>query len=145
MTAGSALPPPVPEILDRARTIAVLGAHVREEKPAFYVPDYLYGQGYRMLPVNPHFAGRELWGEPIVATLADLAAPVDGVVVFRRSEALPDHRDQLLDLEPAPQWVWFQLGIRNDAVAAALAADGITVVQDRCMLVDHRRWRGGSD
>ena len=85
-------------------------------------------------------AGQQLFGETIYASLGELVAaegPVDLVNVFRRPEALPAHQAELI--AAAPRVVWFQLGIRNDAVAAALADAGIIVVQDRCTLADHRR------
>ncbi len=131
-------------VLRGARTIAVLGAHEDPVKAACYVPEYLHAQGYRILPVNPALAGRELWGERVRARLADIAEAVDVVDVFRRPEALPGHLDDLLAMSPRPRVVWLQLGIRNDAFAAALVAAGIDVVQDRCTLADHRRLGIGS-
>jgi uncharacterized protein len=128
-------------VLERSRVVAVLGAHREPHRAAFYVPDYLHGQGYRVLPVNPQLAGQTLWGEPVVARVTDLAEPVDLVDVFRRPDALDAHLDELLAMKPAPGAIWFQLGIRNDRVAAALVAAGLDVVQDRCTLADHKRFR----
>lgn len=128
------------DALSRARTIAVLGAHEDTGRAAFYVPDYLRDQGYRIIPVNPFLAGREMWGERVRTSLRDLAdEPIDLVDVFRRGRDLPGHLPELLGLKARPLIVWFQLGIRNDEVAAELEAAGITVVQDRCTLADHRR------
>jgi predicted CoA-binding protein len=124
-------------ILETSPTVAVLGIHVDTYKPAHYVPAYLHEQGYRILGVNPEFAGQELFGSKVVARLADLTEPVDLVDVFRRPTALPEHQPELIALRPPV--VWFQLGIRNDAVAAALEAAGIEVVQSRCTLADHQR------
>ena len=128
------------EALTRSRTVAVLGAHVEEHKPAYYVPDYLHTQGYRILPVNPVFAGRTLWNEPVRGTLAELDEPVDLVDVFRRGDLLPMHVEDILAMTPRPKLVWLQLGIRNHSVARELLAAGIDVVQDRCTLADHRRF-----
>lgn len=127
-------------ILSSARTIAVLGAHPTQWRPAFYVPQYLHEQGYRILPINPRFAakGLELWGEPVRATLAELAEPVDIVDVFRAGDRVPEHLDDLLAMDPKPALVWLQLGSRNDAVGEAMEAAGIDFVQDRCTLADHR-------
>lgn len=132
------VPPAIATILRTARTVAVLGAHVEPQRPAFYVPDYLHDSGYTVLPVNGTLVGRTLWGAPVVGSLTELTVPIDVVDVFRRSEALPAHVDEILAMKPLPKVVWFQSGIRNDAVARALEAAGITVVQDRCMLADHR-------
>jgi predicted CoA-binding protein len=124
-------------ILAGSPTIAVLGIHPDPSRPANYVPAYLYAQGYRILGVNPVLVGTELFGEPVVATLADLTEPVDLVDVFRRADALPAHQAELA-ASSAPV-IWFQLGIFNDAVAEALTAAGKEVVQDRCTLADHKR------
>ncbi|MEZ5331726.1 MAG: CoA-binding protein [Thermoanaerobaculia bacterium] len=126
------------EVLSSARTVAVLGAHVEPGKPAFYVPDYLASQGYRILPVNPGFVGRSQWGEPFRASLAEIGEPVDLVDVFRRAEHLPGHLDDILALDPRPRTVWLQLGIRHPAVAARLVEAGIDVVQDLCTMAEHR-------
>lgn len=131
-------PAAVAAVLRAARTIAVLGAHHEPARPAFYVPDYLHAQGYRILPVNAVLVGQTLWGQPVRGTLAELGEPVDVVDVFRRAELLPGHLDDLLAMSPRPRLVWLQLGIRNDAFARAVEAAGIDVVQDRCTLADHR-------
>ena len=126
-------------ILREARTVAVLGAKAQRAQPAHYVPAYLAHQGYRVLPVNPTLVGIEILGEPVVATLADLPGPVDVIEVFRRPEYLPGHAAEILALPWRPAVVWFQLGIRNDTAAERLARAGIRVVQDRCMMPEHRR------
>ncbi len=125
-------------VLREARTVAVLGAHQEAQRPAFYVPDYLFRHGYRILPVNPHLVGRVLWDQPVVATLAELGEAVDVVDVFRRGDAVPGHVPDILAMAPLPAVVWLQLGIRNDEAATELVAAGIDVVQNRCMLADHR-------
>ena len=130
-------------ILTTARTVAVLGAKAGVDQPAFYVPNYLAARGYRILPVNPTLAGRSLFGRPVTATLADLGEPVDVIDVFRRPEFLPGHAREILALSSRPAVVWFQLGIRHDGAAEMLARAGILVVQDRCMMPEHRRLVGG--
>ena len=127
--------------LRATRVIAVLGAHRDPARAAFYVPEYLHRQGYRMCPVNPVLVGEELWGEPVVATLAELRTPVDLVDVFRRPEALEGHLADILAMAPPPNVVWLQLGIRNHRFAQALVARGIDVVEDRCLKVEDRRLR----
>lgn len=130
------------EILRSARTVAVLGAKADPAAPAHFVPAYLASRGYRILPVNPVFAGRTLFGEPVRARVADLPGPVDVIEVFRRPEHLPAHAREILALGWRPRAVWFQLGIRHDGAAEALARAGIRVVQDRCMMPEHRRLVG---
>lgn len=132
------VPEKIAEILRTTRTVAVLGAHHEAQRPAFYVPEYLREVGYRVLPVNGTLVGHALWGQTVRASLTELTEAVDVVDVFRRAESLPGHLDEILAMRPLPRVVWFQAGIRNDDVARALEASGITVVQDRCMLADHR-------
>ena len=127
------------EILTASPTIAVLGIHEEPEKAAFYVPEYLHDEGYRIVGVNPVFAGRELFGVPVRATLAEIDEPIDLVDVFRRPQDIPGHVEDILAMKPRPKVVWFQLGIKNDDAAKILEAAGITVVQNRCTLADHQR------
>lgn len=131
--------PGVRAILEGTKTVAVLGVHSQRHRAAFYVPDYLHAQGYRVIGVNPKLAGEELFGEAVLASLAELREPVDMVDVFRRSELLPGHLPELLRMDPLPAVVWLQLGVRHDEVARALVSAGVDVVQDRCTLADHRR------
>ncbi len=129
-------------ILANSPRVAVLGINDDASKPAYYVPAYLHQAGYSIVGVNPKLAGQTMFGAPVYADLAALAAagagPVDLLDVFRRPALLPGHVAEILALRPTV--VWFQQGIRNDAVAAELRAAGITVVQDRCTLADHRHF-----
>ena len=126
-------------VLESVKTVAVIGAHFKPERPAYYVPAYLKDQGYRVLPVNPVHAGKEILGETVVARADELSEPVDMVDVFRRSEAVPGHLEEILAMKPLPKVVWLQQGIRNDEVAEKLMAAGIEVVQDHCALAEHKR------
>ncbi|WP_038040621.1 CoA-binding protein [Thermus tengchongensis] len=123
--------------LERARTIAVLGAHKDPLRPAHYVPKYLFEQGYRLLPVNPRFRGEELLGAKVVGSLGEILEPVDILDVFRPPEALMGHLEEVLTLRPG--MVWLQSGIRHPAFEAALRQAGLLVVADRCLMVEHRR------
>jgi predicted CoA-binding protein len=126
-------------VLREARVIAVLGAKADRFAPAHFVPAYLAEHGYRILPVNPTIAGQRVFGVPAVARLADLAESPDVVEVFRRPGHLPGHAEEILAMAYRPAVVWFQLGIRHDGAAERLARAGIRVVQDRCMMPEHRR------
>jgi uncharacterized protein len=130
-------------ILREAKTVAVLGAKANPAEPAHYVPAYLSKHGYRICPVNPRFAGQRLHDAPTVARLEALSEGVDVIEIFRRPEYLLGHADEILALPWRPKAVWFQLGIRNDAAAEKLAQAGIRVVQDRCMMPEHRRLISG--
>jgi predicted CoA-binding protein len=126
-------------IFEETHTIAVLGAKEDPGAPAYYVPSYLADRGYRILPVNPLLKGRDVHGEPSVDDVSAIAEAVDVVEVFRQPEYLPEHAEEILAMSPRPAVVWFQLGIRHDGAAERLARGGIRVVQDRCMMPEHRR------
>jgi predicted CoA-binding protein len=128
------------ELLARARSIAVVGIKAGEEEDAFRVPAYLQQQGYRILPVSPKL--ERVLGEPVVASLREIREPVDLVDLFRAPQHLPAHADEILAMSPRPRVVWLQLGIRHDEVARRLEAAGVAVVQDRCIMVEHRRLLG---
>ncbi len=126
-------------VIRATRRIAVLGikTEAQRDQPAFYVPAYLAEAGFELLPVPVYYPEAvEILGRPVFRTLASIPGPVDLVDVFRRPADLDAHVDDLFAKRPAA--VWFQLGIRNDAVARRLAGAGIKVVQDRCLLVEHR-------
>ena len=127
------------ELLTTSPRIAVLGIHHEPEKAAFYVPEYLHEEGYQIYGVNPMFVGQTLFGQPVRATLAELDEPIDLVDVFRRTEQLAAHVEDILAMKTRPKVVWFQLGIKNEDVATILEAAGIVVVQNRCTLADHQR------
>ncbi len=127
-------------ILKETRRIAVLGIKTEAQRgqPAFYVPEYLAEVGYEIVPVPVYYPDvTEILGEPVYRMLAEIPEPVDMVNVFRRSRDIPPHLADMLAARPRA--VWMQLGIRNDDVAEALARAGIKVVQDRCLMVDHRQ------
>ncbi len=127
------------QLLSRAHRIAVLGASTRRDRPAFEVPAYLARHGYEIVPVNPRYAGEELHGRTVLASLSEISEGVDIVDVFRRAEDVTGHVQEILAMRPLPGAVWLQLGIRNDDAARTLREHGIVVVQDRCTKIEHRR------
>lgn len=131
----------VTSIVQSMQRVAVLGAHESATRPAHYVPEALHQGGIEIVPVNERFVGKTLWGKPVLAKLDDIEGPVDVVDVFRRPDVLPTHLPEILGMNPLPQVVWLQKGIRNDDFAEVLRNEGITVVQDRCLMVDFRSMR----
>jgi len=125
-------------ILQETNSIAILGAHKSVEKAAYFVPEYLQEHNYEIYPVNPVYAGSYILGKEVLAELKDLKARIDVVDIFRKSEHLDSHIDDILAMSPKPKVVWFQSGIKNDAVARRLCDEGIAVVQNKCMLAEHR-------
>lgn len=128
--------------LGMVRMIAVVGFKDDPSADAYRIPAYMAAAGYRILAVNPKLAGREALGTAAVATLLDLAEPVDLVDVFRAPAHVPDHAREALAMRPLPRIFWMQLGISEPASAEALARAGVAVVQDRCLLIEHRRLLG---
>jgi predicted CoA-binding protein len=127
-------------LLRGLRRIAVLGIRSERfgDRPAHYVPAALAASGVAVVPVPVHEPEvREILGAPVVRSLGEISGTVDLVNVFRRAEDLPAHLDALLALRPPA--VWLQSGIRDDDFARALTRAGIDVVQDRCLMVEHRR------
>lgn len=121
------------------RRIAVLGIKPEDHagQPAYYVPRYMQDAGVEVVPVPVYYPDvTTILGAPVYRRVADVPGHVDLVDVFRRPSDIPPHVDDLIAKKP--DVVWFQLGIRNDEAAEALARAGIRVVQDRCLMVDHR-------
>ena len=129
----------IAELLAETRTVAVLGIKTEEQsyQPAFYVARYLEQAGLKVIPVPVYYPQvTHILGKQVYRKLADIPEEVDMVNVFRRSEDVPPHVDDILAKNPKS--VWMQLGIRNATAAETLARAGIKVVQDRCLMVDHR-------
>ena len=127
-------------LLTAATTVAVVGIKDRESEDAFRIPQYLQRAGYRIVPVNPKLDS--VLGERCAASLAQVDRPVDIVNLFRASEHVPGHVDEILRMNPLPKLVWMQLGIHDGPSAQRLRDAGIEVVQDRCIMVDHKRLFG---
>ncbi|MGH0037678.1 MAG: CoA-binding protein [Myxococcota bacterium] len=128
------------DVLSKAHTIAVVGIKAVETEDAYRVPHYLQESGYRIVPVNPKLD--LVLGEPAFASLAELPGPVDLIDLFRAPEHIPAHTEEILALPHKPAAVWMQLGIQHGESAARLRAAGLRVVQDRCIMVEHRRLLG---
>ena len=130
----------IADILRGTRRVAVLGMKTEAQagQAAFYVPEYLHNAGLDVVPVPVYYPDvTEILGKKVYRTVAGIPGEVDLVDVFRRSEDVPPHLDDILAAKPRA--VWMQSGIRNEAVARTLAEAGIKVVQDRCLMVEHRR------
>jgi predicted CoA-binding protein len=128
------------ELLAQTKTIAVLGikTEMQSGQPAFYVPNYMQSAGFKIIPVPVYYPEvTEILGERVYRKLIDVPEEIDMVNVFRRSQDIPPHLEDILAKKPKS--VWIQLGISHDEVAKQLAEAGIKVVQDRCLMVDHRR------
>ena len=128
------------DVIRDTKTIAVLGIKPEShaDQAAFYVPAHMAAAGYEVVPVPVYYPDvTEILGKRVFRKLSDINAPIDMVNVFRRPSDIPPHVDDIIAAKPKS--VWFQLGIRNDAAAQALAEAGIKVVQDRCLMVEEGR------
>jgi predicted CoA-binding protein len=130
-------------LLNTVRTIAVVGIKAGENDDAFRVPRYMQAQGYQIVPISQKLEA--VLGEPVFRSLSDLDAPVDLVNLFRASDHIPAHTDEILSMPTLPKMVWMQLGIRNEASAARLRDAGVVVIEDRCLMVDHRNLSASGD
>lgn len=125
-------------LLDTKR-IAVLGikTEAQSSQPSFYVPQYMAQAGFEIIPIPVYYPeATEILGQKVYRKLVDVPGEIDLVDVFRRSQDVPGHLDDLLAKKPKA--VWMQSGIRHEEVAERLAREGIRVVQDRCLMVEHR-------
>ena len=134
----------IEHILRAVRTVAMVGASPNWVRPSNFAMKYLIGKGYRVIPVNPGMAGKEIHGEPCYAALADILDKFDMVDIFRSSDAAAAIVDKAIELAPEKgiSVIWMQLGVRNDAAAERARAAGLAVVMDRCPKIEYGRLFG---
>jgi predicted CoA-binding protein len=126
-------------ILQRSKTIAVVGVSMNSVRPSYYVARYLSLKGYRVIPVNPGHAGKMLFGQEVRASLADCPKDVDMVDIFRRSEHVPPIVDEAMAVLPNLKTVWMQIGVESPEAEAAAQAQGLDVVMNRCPKIEYQR------
>jgi predicted CoA-binding protein len=130
----------IPDILKQGRTIAVVGLSFKTHRASYSVAQYMQRHGYRILPVNPSYAGRDILGETVYASLQEAAAAIapariDIVDCFRNAQDIPPIAADAIAVGAA--CLWMQQGIENEEAAAQARAAGMDVVMDRCIKVDH--------
>ena len=126
-------------ILNTVKTIAMVGISPKENRPSYFAFKYLLERGYRMIPVNPGQAAKDILGQKIYAKLSDIPEPVDMVDIFRASQFVLPIVQEALTLKPKPQVIWMQLSVRDDAAAALAEQAGIKVVMNRCPKIEYGR------
>ena len=129
----------IAELLTSARTIAIVGASDRPDRPSHGVMGFLQRHGYRVLPVNPQIAGRQAHGELVARELREIDAPIDIVDIFRRPQAAGEAVDEAIAV--GAKAVWLQLGIVNEDAAQRAESAGLKVVMDRCIKIEIMRLR----
>ncbi len=126
-------------ILQRHRTIAVVGLSANWHRPSYFAAKYMQQHGYRIIPVNPRY--EEILGERCYASLADIPEPVDMVDLFRRGEDTPPLAEQAVAI--GAKCLWLQLGVRSDEAQRIASAAGLDYVDNRCVKIEHARLFGG--
>ena len=126
-------------ILNTVKTIAMVGISPKDNRPSYFAFKYLLERGYRMIPVNPGQAGKEILGQKVYASLSDIPGPVDMVDIFRASQHVTPIVEEALTLKPKPQVIWMQLTVRNDEAARRAEDAGMKVVMNRCPKIEYGR------
>jgi len=131
-------------ILNEVKVIAMVGASANANRPSYFAMKYLLGKGFRVIPVNPSLAGKEILGQNVVASLGDIEGTVDMVDIFRNSEAAAEIVREAIALKDrlALKVIWMQLSVRSDAAAAEAEAAGLRVVMNRCPKIEYGRLSG---
>lgn len=127
-------------ILRRVKTIAAVGMSANDMRPSYFAMLYLQTKGYRVIPINPRYAGTTILGERVLGSLDELDAPPDMVQIFRRAKDVPPVVEDAIRI--GAKVLWLQLGVRHDEAAARAAAAGLLVVQDRCPKIEYGRLFG---
>ena len=126
-------------ILNTVKTLAMVGASAKDNRPSYFAFKYLAERGYNMIPINPGLGGKELLGRKIYGRLAEVPEPIDMIDIFRASKYALPVVQEALTLNPKPRVIWMQLGIRNDEAAALAEANGMKVVMNRCPKIEYGR------
>ncbi|MFP4539208.1 MAG: CoA-binding protein [Dichotomicrobium sp.] len=140
MTALTESDDALKDILTRCRRFAVIIASANPARPSYEVMRYLIDHGYEVFPVNPGWAGREILGRPVVASLRDLPCSVDVVDVFRHPDGVPEIARDAIAI--GAKVLWMQIGASNDEAAKLAQAAGLQVVAERCPKIEHARLIG---
>lgn len=130
------------DILNRNKVVAVVGVSTNPVRPSYYVARYLGLKGYTVIPVNPVYAGDQLFGQMIRANLREIDQPVDMVDIFRRSDHVPAIVDEALEYLPNLKTIWLQIGVEHAEATAKAEAIGLDVVQNRCPKIEYQRLFG---
>ncbi|WP_349360777.1 CoA-binding protein [Stappia sp.] len=129
-------------ILDEVKTVAMVGASPNAARPSYLVLKYMLAKGYRVFPINPGHAGKEILGQRVHAALHEVPEPIDMVDIFRNSAAALSVTREALTLDPLPKVIWMQLTVRNDEAAQLAEEKGLRVIMNRCPKIEYGRLSG---
>ncbi|OUD09325.1 CoA-binding protein [Marivivens niveibacter] len=127
------------DIFANVKTISLVGASAKPERPSHQVMAFLQSKGFRVIPVNPGLEGQELLGERVFADVSAIEGQVDMIDIFRNSDAVPEITDAALNAFPKLKVIWMQLGVTHSAAAEKAEAEGVIVIQDRCPKIEINR------
>jgi uncharacterized protein len=128
-------------ILNDAKTIAMVGLSSDPMRPSHFAAIYMQSEGYRIVPINPRYAGQKILGETVYASLSDIPFPVDIVDVFRKPNECPGLAEEAIKI--GARVFWIQLGIESDEAGRIAREGGLDFVQNRCVKIEHARFHGG--
>jgi predicted CoA-binding protein len=128
-------------ILNENKTIAMVGLSSDPMRPSHFAAIYMQSEGYKIVPINPRYAGQKILGETVYASLSDIPFPVDIVDVFRKPEECPGLAEEAIKIGAKVFWV--QLGIESDEAGRIAREGGLDFVQNRCVKIEHARFHGG--
>ena len=134
----------IKSVLSSVKTIAMVGSSANDMRPSYFAMKYLLDKGFNIIPVNPALAGKEILGQKVYASIADLPAPVDMIDIFRNSEAAGEVTDEAIANKDrlGLKVLWMQLGVVNEDAARRAEAAGFTVIMDRCPKIEYGRLSG---
>ena len=129
-------------ILKEVRTIALIGASPKAERPSNQVLTYMLGKGYEVIPVNPGLVGQKIAGQTVYGALSEIDRPIDMVDIFRNSEAVLAIVEEALNLPQKPKVIWMQLGVEHEEASERAEANSIKVIMNRCPKIEYGRLFG---
>ena len=129
-------------VLGAVKTVAIVGISTNPARPSYFVGRYLGLKGYTVIPINPGHAGKTLFGKTIIDDLENVSQSVDMIDIFRKSEAVPEIVDQVLEKFQNLKCIWMQIGVQHEAAAAKARARGVTVIMNRCPKIEYQRLFG---
>lgn len=134
----------IKSILRAVKTIAMVGASGNDIRPSYFAMMYLLGKGYKIIPINPGMAGKQILGQKVYASLKEVPAPVDMVDIFREAKYAPEIvREALAEKDRLGlKYIWMQLGVVSEEAAKLAEEAGLTVIMDRCPKIEHGRFSG---
>ena len=130
------------ETLKSTKTIAMVGLSMNQTRPSYFVGRYLHKRGYKIIPINAGYGGKNFFGQLVKSSIDEIDEPVDMVDIFRKPEAVPQIVDDSLAKLKGLKTIWMQIGIKHEGSAQKARQLGLNVIEDRCPKIEHQRLFG---